>query len=31
MISMGLKPYDLDDVDEAKDIVASFAADDEGK
>jgi hypothetical protein len=28
MISFGLKPYELDDIDEAKSIVASLAADD---
>lgn len=30
MISFGLKPYDLEDIDEAKSIVKAFAADDSG-
>ncbi|KAL3414100.1 hypothetical protein V8F44DRAFT_459360, partial [Aspergillus fumigatus] len=29
MICFGLKPYELDDVDEAKSLVASLAADDD--
>ncbi|GIK01928.1 hypothetical protein Aspvir_005969 [Aspergillus viridinutans] len=28
MISFGLKPYELDDIDEAKSIVSSLAAED---
>jgi hypothetical protein len=28
MISFGLKPYELDDIDEAKSIVSSLAAQD---
>ncbi|KAI9370636.1 hypothetical protein BJX61DRAFT_544432 [Aspergillus egyptiacus] len=31
MLSFGLKPYEQDDIDEAKQIAASFASDPEGE